>query len=131
MQLVLAQAFNPSWIVAGSKQPHTGLLVRTQNCTGCGSTYDPTKDPKAGCCHCSGTGEAASIITFAKLIGGDDSNITAPKFERLTADSVVFGPHDDSDLRGTEGRIKIPIKIPINIPIRFFVIIASNCTIKL
>ena len=95
--------------MAGSGQKKSGLIIRTQNCSSdpkisssCGNTYDPKKDPNAGCCHCAGIDAKASILTFAALKGSDDSSVAAPEFEPLTSSSVVFGPHDDSDLRGTE-----------------------------
>jgi hypothetical protein len=90
-----AQVFNPSWIQAtegtGGK---SGLAIRTQNCTGCGVAGEN------GCCGCSGTGEKASIVTFAELLNND--NTSTPKFKLVDGSSVVFGPHDQSDVRGTE-----------------------------
>ena len=82
------QVFNPTW-VAG---PTPGLLMRTQNCT-------PQLDK---CAHCSGTGSAASILTYAALLGGGDASGTTPAFAAVNASSVVFGPHDATDDRGTE-----------------------------
>jgi predicted GH43/DUF377 family glycosyl hydrolase len=104
-----AQAFNPSWVVAGKNQKTAGMMIRTQDCASdpkqsgtCGNTYDPSKDPNKGCCHCAGTGKKSSILTFAALKGSDDSTVNEPTFEKIDNSSVVFGPHDNSDLRGTE-----------------------------
>jgi hypothetical protein len=64
-----AFAFNPSWIEAGANQPNVGLIIRTQNCTGCGTGYSPSAKTDKGCCHCAGTDQKSSILTFAKLKG--------------------------------------------------------------
>jgi len=91
-----AQVFNPSWIEGspgtGGK---SGLLVRTQNCTGCGLGLDD-------CCRCAGTEANASILTFAELTNSDSSADDKPSFSHIDSSSVVFGPHDDSDIKGTE-----------------------------
>lgn len=96
-----AQVFNPSWIPASAGTGgKAGLIIRTQNCTGCGE--NPSGGTK-NCCHCAGTGAKASILTFAELRGSDSADAaTAPRFSHVGADSVVFAPHDDTDLRGTE-----------------------------
>lgn len=99
-----AQVFNPSWVEATALTNHTaGLLVRTQNCTGCGVGYDPVKAPddSSMCCSCAGTDANASRITFSRMIETDHPH-AAPRFSPITADSEVFGPHNASDLRGTE-----------------------------
>ena len=80
------QVFNPSW-VAG---PKPGLLIRTQNCT-----FELGK-----CAGCSGAGPKASILTFSEQTGSDAAG--SPVFAPVTADSVVFGPHDMTDDKGTE-----------------------------
>lgn len=87
------QVFNPSWIEAspgtGGK---SGLLVRTQDC-----------DARVGggCVACAGTGRKASVLTFSELLGTDNTTAT-PEFAPITNASVVFGPHNGSDVRGTE-----------------------------
>lgn len=120
-----AQAFNPSWVEATNLTGGVaGLLVRVQNCTGCGVGYDPVKAPEDSdmCCRCAGTDSNASKIVFSPQVSpssratvGDsgDTKLVATKFTQSTggappqfapidADSVVFAPHNDSDLRGTE-----------------------------
>ena len=85
-----SQVFNPSFVEA-SPGTHgvSGLVIRSQNCTeGCGPTPNG-----AQCCHCAGTGQKASLITFAKLLS-DDSGPADPKFSHISESSVVFGPHD-------------------------------------
>eukprot|EP00039_Didymoeca_costata_P030967 m.32453 g.32453 ORF g.32453 m.32453 type:complete len:430 (+) comp8413_c0_seq2:117-1406(+) len=87
-----AQVFNPSWIVGSEgTSGKAGLLIRSQNCTSC-----------SGCCRCSGTDQKASKITFAKLLSPDGSLAEAPRFEKVTGDSVVFGPQNNTDIKGTE-----------------------------
>lgn len=76
-----AQVFNPSWVQPSTgTQGRQGLLVRTQNCTGPGCSL-----PTSGkCCQCSGTGAAASVITFAQLLSDtttDNSTTDAPRFQ--------------------------------------------------
>ncbi len=98
------QVFNPSWVEA---TPLTGgvegLLVRTQNCTGCGVGYDPVKAPEATrmCCYCAGTGPNASSITFSRQVSPDTA-AGPPKFAFISPASTVFGPVDSTDARGTE-----------------------------
>lgn len=88
-----AQAFNPSWVEAspatGGKQ---GLLVRSQNCSAI---------PGGPCVECQGTGANASVLAFSELRGADGPT-TTPSFAPVGKNDVVFGPHDDDDLRGTE-----------------------------
>ena len=90
------QVFNPSWIVAspgtGGKQ---GLIIRTQNCSASVST-------PPHCVACGGTGPKASVLTFSELKGSDNTTTAAPVFAPVTESSVVFGPHADIDIRGTE-----------------------------
>jgi predicted GH43/DUF377 family glycosyl hydrolase len=91
-----AQVFNPSWVEASEgTSGKAGLIVRTQNCTGCGQDLDH-------CCSCSGTGDAASILTWSELQNEDGDVDEIPSFSHVGSESVIFGPHDDSDLRGTE-----------------------------
>ena len=117
-----AQAFNPSWVEATNLTGGVaGLLVRVQNCTGCGVGYDPIKAPEDSdmCCRCAGTDSNASKIAFSqkqspssRVMVGNSGNGLAPRkftqstdgpqFAPLHADSVVFAPHNDSDIRGTE-----------------------------
>jgi len=82
--------FNPSWVEAsegtGGRQ---GLLVRLQNCSAC------------ACCGCQGTGAKASKLAFVPLLSKDGPDDT-PVFGRVSAESVVFGPHDAVDDMGTE-----------------------------
>lgn len=111
------QVFNPSWIEASpfDSSIKPGLLVRTQNCsvgygaTGCG-LYDP-HNKTHGCCACNMKSDTddlqkRSILTFSPLKGSDDEKVTAPSFEHLTAESIVFEPVNqppvNPDLRGTE-----------------------------
>eukprot|EP01012_Entosiphon_sulcatum_P036209 TRINITY_DN460_c0_g1_i1.p1 TRINITY_DN460_c0_g1~~TRINITY_DN460_c0_g1_i1.p1 ORF type:complete len:339 (-),score=54.16 TRINITY_DN460_c0_g1_i1:21-1037(-) len=82
------QVFNPAWVEGRTP----GLLVRTQNCT---ATVG------GSCPHCGGDATKASIITFARLAAGGDAQ-RPPQFAPVGADSVVFGPHDDTDSWGTE-----------------------------
>ena len=87
-----AQAFNPSWVVASAGTGgKAGLLVRSQNCTGCD-----------GCCMCSGDGQKASVLAFAELLNDDNNASQAPKFKAITNATVVFAPHNASDVLGTE-----------------------------
>eukprot|EP00931_Biecheleriopsis_adriatica_P073908 TRINITY_DN48108_c0_g1_i1.p1 TRINITY_DN48108_c0_g1~~TRINITY_DN48108_c0_g1_i1.p1 ORF type:complete len:394 (+),score=38.01 TRINITY_DN48108_c0_g1_i1:85-1182(+) len=91
-----AQVFNPSWIKPSAGTGfHEGLLVRSQNCTSCGQDQDH-------CCGCSGTGPKASVLSFARLESQDSSAAAVPKISRVSASSVVFGPHDESDVNGVE-----------------------------
>lgn len=72
-----AQVFNPSWVqpTAGTRG-RQGLMVRTQNCSGAGCSI-----PTAGtCCQCSGTGAAASVLTFAELLSSDNVTTHPPHF---------------------------------------------------
>lgn len=87
------QAFNPSWIEASAGTGgKAGLIIRTQNCSA-----------KVGqCVACAGTGEKASVLTFAELLNSDNSSSTTPRFKPIDRSSLVFGPHDASDERGTE-----------------------------
>ena len=70
-----------------------GLLIRTQNCS---ATVG------GSCVACSGAGQKASRITFSELLNNDNSSDIVPRFAPVTNNSVVFGPHDHSDLLGTE-----------------------------
>lgn len=88
------QAFNPSWIVSSAGTGgKAGLLIRTQNCSATAG---------GGCVGCAGTGPKASVLTFSELLNDDNSSAITPKFKPIDSHSLVFGPHDDSDLRGTE-----------------------------
>ena len=90
------QVFNPSWIEASAgTKGKAGLIVRTQNCSMTVAT--PQK-----CVGCGGTGPKASVLTFSELLNNDNLTTAAPKFAPITADSLVFGPHNNDDLRGTE-----------------------------
>ena len=87
-----AQAFNPSWVVASAgTRGKSGLLVRSQNCTGCN-----------GCCECSGSGQKASVLAFAELLTNDNITSEPPRFKPITSATVVLGPHNASDDFGTE-----------------------------
>jgi len=84
------QVFNPSWVEASQgTDGKQGLLVRTQNCSGC------------QCCGCKGQANAGSAIAFVPLLGSDGSS-SEPKFGRITRDSIVFAPRDQMDALGTE-----------------------------
>ena len=90
------QVFNPSWIVASpGTRGKQGLIIRTQNCSASVST-------PPHCVACGGTGPKASVLTFSELKGSDNTTSTAPVFAPVTESSVVFGPHADIDIRGTE-----------------------------
>lgn len=79
--------FNPSWIEASTgTNGVSGLIMRTQNCT---------LNPGDDCSFCGGSEAKASILTFSSA--SDDGS-----FEYVNADSVVFGPSDESDSWGTE-----------------------------
>jgi predicted GH43/DUF377 family glycosyl hydrolase len=41
-------------------------------------------------------------LTFSRLVSDTDNHTATPTFERVTSASFVFGPHDDTDIRGTE-----------------------------
>ena len=93
------QVFNPSWVEASAGTGgKSGLIIRTQNCS---SKIGPTGQ-ESPCVHCSGTGAKASVLTFSALQGSDNTTVSAPRFAPVTASSLVFGPHSDEDLRGTE-----------------------------
>ena len=87
------QAFNPSWIEpSAGTSGRAGLLVRSQNCS---ATVG------GSCVHCAGKGAKASVLSFALL----EKNATAtqpPRFKRIDASSITFGPHDATDDQGTE-----------------------------
>jgi len=86
-----AQAFNPSWIQASAGSAgKAGLLVRAQNCTATPGV----------CIGCSGTGQRASYLAFAELL--NDDNSSTPQFRPIDSGSVVLGPHDATDDKGTE-----------------------------
>jgi len=88
------QVFNPSWVEASAATGgKAGLLVRTQNCT----AQAPGK-----CLACSGVAAAASVLTFAELLNDDNDPAATPRFQHVDRDSVVFGPHDLTDDKGTE-----------------------------
>ena len=72
-----------------------GLIIRTQNCSASVST-------PPHCVACGGTGPKASVLTFSELKGSDNTTTAAPVFAPVTESSVVFGPHADIDIRGTE-----------------------------
>eukprot|EP00928_Gymnodinium_smaydae_P020257 TRINITY_DN17833_c0_g1_i1.p1 TRINITY_DN17833_c0_g1~~TRINITY_DN17833_c0_g1_i1.p1 ORF type:complete len:370 (-),score=20.26 TRINITY_DN17833_c0_g1_i1:210-1319(-) len=97
-----AQVFNPAWVSATSTQPKAGLIVRSQNCSGCGTGYNPSSSAPTGCCACAGAGSNASVLAFSELQGSDGLISTDIQFASLSAESVVFGPHDDTDILGTE-----------------------------
>jgi len=80
------QVFNPAWIAPSPGTGNrSGLLLRSQNCSS-----------RIGqCTHCSGAGEAASVLTFSEKIG-------TAAFRPVSSASVVFGPHDETDDLGTE-----------------------------
>eukprot|EP00762_Andalucia_godoyi_P001988 ANDGO_02509.mRNA.1 hypothetical protein EMIHUDRAFT_206771 len=88
------QVFNAAWVPpsagTGGKQ---GLLVRSQNCS---------SSVGGSCIHCSGSGSQASVLTFAEMVSKDPSYFSTPVFAKVSGDSVVFGPSDQSDLYGTE-----------------------------
>jgi len=87
-----SEVFNPSWIQASEgTNGKAGLLVRSQNCSG----YGP-----GDCAACSGTGQNASYLAFAELLNND--NVSTPEFASVDRDSIVFGPHDATDDKGTE-----------------------------
>jgi predicted GH43/DUF377 family glycosyl hydrolase len=79
--------FNPTWVEAS---PLTGgvegLLMRTQDC--------PIA-PGDPCSFCGGSQELASVLTFSALRSDGT-------FDSVEADSVVFGPADETDSWGTE-----------------------------
>ena len=86
-----AQAFNPSWIQASAgTRGKSGLLVRAQNCT----------STPGVCIGCTGTGEKASYLAFAEL--QNDDNSSTPQFKPIGSESIVLGPHDATDDKGTE-----------------------------
>tara|TARA_B110000208_G_scaffold88174_1_gene111336 strand:+ start:104 stop:1177 length:1074 start_codon:yes stop_codon:yes gene_type:complete len=88
--------FNPSWVEATKgTSGKEGLLLRTQNCS-------KTTGTGGKCSRCSGTGPNASVLTFSRLMSETDNHTATPTFERVTSASFVFGPHDDTDIRGTE-----------------------------
>jgi predicted GH43/DUF377 family glycosyl hydrolase len=88
------QAFNPSWIVSSAGTGgKAGLIIRTQNCS---ATVG------GSCVACAGIGPKASVLTFSELLNDDNSSEITPKFKPIDSHSLVFGPHDDSDTRGTE-----------------------------
>eukprot|EP00039_Didymoeca_costata_P013366 m.202389 g.202389 ORF g.202389 m.202389 type:complete len:357 (-) comp15751_c0_seq3:2331-3401(-) len=98
------QVFNPSWIVGNpGTSGLSGLLIRTQDCGGCGTNYTFSGHTngcttRPCCCRC----QNASVMTFAKLMNNDNSSSTTPVFEKITKDSIVFGPESEIDERGTE-----------------------------
>ena len=80
------QVFNPSYFPAGAQCASAGLLIRTQNCSA---------SVGGQCAFCGGAQSKASVLTAAiELADGS--------FQALTAQSIVFGPHDASDAWGTE-----------------------------
>ena len=80
-----------SWVPASSTQLRTGLLVRSQNCS---AAVNGT------CVHCSGSGEYASVITFAEALVDTIDGVT---LANITSSSVVFGPGNGTfDNYGTE-----------------------------
>lgn len=85
------QVFNPAWVAASSGTGgRQGLMVRTQNCSGC------------TCCVCSGFGHNASRLTFAELLSTDHSRDTEPRFSRVSPESVVFAPELELENLGVE-----------------------------
>ena len=48
------------------------------------------------------THRCSQVLTFSELLSSDNSSAAEPKFAPVTGASLVFGPHDDFDLRGTE-----------------------------
>lgn len=85
------QVFNPSWIVSSAHQAQSGLIIRTQNCS---------LNVGDKCAGCHGSDGKASVLTFAPLLNND--NHSSPQFGKISAESVVFGPHDSTDDYGTE-----------------------------
>ena len=83
------QAFNPSWIAPSPVQPHSGLLVRVQNCSA---------EPGV-CTKCTGSGARASRLAFARLI---DDTEQQPRFLDIDNGDIVFAPHDSMDDLGVE-----------------------------
>jgi predicted GH43/DUF377 family glycosyl hydrolase len=41
-------------------------------------------------------------MTFAPLLSSDGADVKEPRFGSVGQESVVFAPHDKSDIRGTE-----------------------------
>jgi hypothetical protein len=115
------QVFNPSWIEASPDGTvKAGLIIRTQNCTvgynngGCG-LEDPTTHTHS-CCGCNmhtptDSLQKRSVLTFSPLVGSDGAGTAKPKFQPVTADSVVFAPVDEpplnDDYRGTGACLRI------------------------
>jgi predicted GH43/DUF377 family glycosyl hydrolase len=103
-------AFNPSWIAASDATAgREGLLVRVQNCSATGTNPDGSAWNFLQNCgvgkdsgHCSGgpggtrgSPGSASRLAFGQLLANGT-------FGHIGEDSVVFGPHNASDARGTE-----------------------------
>eukprot|EP01084_Bolivina_argentea_P143603 252129_1 len=87
------EIFNPSFIVSSPTVTTPGLIMRTQNCSA---------KVNGSCVSCSGTGSAASIMTFIECNNITTGQCSATLTNPVSNNSIVFQPTSQLDIKGTE-----------------------------